>query len=90
LVHTGALSVTPETGSPIAETGIEAPNFSAVQSASVITLFPGWLAGIFVCALIETALKTKISPIAKNISPAFLLLPTIIVLHFSTEALNAA
>src|SRR5581483_2968426 len=32
----GALSVTPDTGSPIAETGMLSPSFAAVQSSSVI------------------------------------------------------
>src|SRR5437763_14452071 len=32
----GALSVTPDTGSPIAETGMLSPSFAAVQSASAM------------------------------------------------------
>ena len=48
-VQTGALTVTAATGSPIADVGIAVPTFSAVQSASVITLSgPG--AGNFAAA----------------------------------------
>jgi hypothetical protein len=43
-VQTGGFRFTPDTGSPISETGIEAPSFSAVQSIVVITFDP-------VCAL---------------------------------------
>src|SRR5580698_2075840 len=39
--QTGALNVTAATGSPIISTGIEAPSFSAVQSASASFLAPG-------------------------------------------------
>jgi hypothetical protein len=37
-VQTGALNVTAETGSPIAETGIVEPSFAAEQSASDMIL----------------------------------------------------
>ena len=36
--HIGAFRVTADTGSPMAETGIELPSFSAVHSASVMTM----------------------------------------------------
>jgi hypothetical protein len=36
--HRGGLSATDETGSPIADEGIAAPNLLAVQSASVTAL----------------------------------------------------
>src|SRR5689334_18680890 len=36
--HRGASSVTPDTGSPIAETGILLPSLAAVQSSGVIVL----------------------------------------------------
>ena len=38
--HRGALSVTAETGSPMAETGMLSPSFAAVQSASVTIIEP--------------------------------------------------
>src|SRR5580700_2689477 len=39
--HSGAFSVTVETGSPIEDTGILVPSFSAVQSEAAITLLGG-------------------------------------------------
>jgi hypothetical protein len=38
--HDGADNVTPRTGSPIAEVGIELPSRSAVQSAAVMVVVP--------------------------------------------------
>jgi hypothetical protein len=39
--HCGALRVTAETGSPMALAGIPEPNFTVVQSASVMVLIAG-------------------------------------------------
>jgi hypothetical protein len=36
--HRGSLNVIPDTGSPMAETGMLPPSFAAAQSASVIVL----------------------------------------------------
>jgi hypothetical protein len=57
--HRGALSVTALTGSPIADTGIDVPTFSAVTSAAVISLFPSAAGNLLPGAGIASAPITK-------------------------------
>jgi hypothetical protein len=79
-VHTGALNATPDTGSPIAETGIVEPSFATVQSASVIILFLGGVAEALVCASPKTAVqKRKTKLITTGNIPDFLMLSCIVV-----------
>jgi hypothetical protein len=55
--HSGAFSATAETGSPMEDTGMLAPSFSAVQSDAAITLFGGAAAGFAGCAKAPTGIR---------------------------------
>jgi hypothetical protein len=68
-----------ETGSPIADTGVVEPIFTAVQSASVITLFSDGVAEVLVCAslhVVESKRQNRL--IVRKIMDSFLMFPFIV------------